>query len=821
MARLPVAIWLLALTIFWPAAAAAADPSATAIQSVGMPSGFAQLTQTREMLVDVFFGGRMIGEATVLARPGHVRFKSPASVLERVPGLIVSTELSDAFAGNLDAHAALACSGAPSNGCGELSPALAGIIFDEPHFRVDLFINPRFLQLMRPQEQEYLAIPAAGPSLTSSTGIALSGSTGSAPSYTIQNRIVAGYRNARVRADIAYASHVGFVADTLVAQVDRPRVRYSAGLFWAPGLDLTGERRIVGAGVATQFDTRTDRDSLAGTPLVLFLAQASRVDILVDGRLVTSRQYDAGNNLIDTSSLPDGFYPVVLRIHQANGAVRDERRFFAKAPQIAPVGHPVYFAYAGKLANTRPGQPLSISKDIFYQLGAARRFGQSLAADVSVIGTSDKPMLEIGSWLITSVGRMRLAGLVSANGDRGALLQIASARAGPLNVNFDLRRVWSHDGSPLLPISTYAETFDSVPPDTRQLANGSFTQLTGNIGYQFGSAYLAVIGSLRKDEGVPLDYSVGPNLSWPFFNHSGVQVALQADAELTPATSAAFVGFRMLLNRGAYSLAGHVGERGIRSSDGSGPSKSRTVGEAAAQFSSGDAVGSQWSASAGVTRDIDSTAVHGEAALYSGFGNAHAELLHNVEGSHRTQYGLTAQLGAALDRNDAVLGGRELTESAVVVSVEGAPRDALFDVAVDGQKRARLRTGEQMPIFLEPYRAYSVTLRAVGAPSLSYDPSARTVTLYPGNVQHVSWHVEHLLTVFGRAVRRDGTPVANAMISGRRGFGESNRQGYFQVDTSPGDILSFEPEDGAKCKVSLGERDQRLDYEPVGRVLCE
>jgi len=168
-----------------------------------------------------------------------------------------------------------------------------------------------------------------------------------------------------------------------------------------------------------------------------------------------------------------------------------------------------------------------------------------------------------------------------------------------------------------------------------------------------------------------------------------------------------------------------------------------------------------------------------------------------------------------------VLGGRELTESAVVVSVEGAPRDALFDVAVDGQKRARLRTGEQMPIFLEPYRAYSVTLRAVGAPSLSYDPSARTVTLYPGNVQHVSWHVEHLLTVFGRAVRRDGTPVANAMISGRRGFGESNRRGYFQVDTSPGDILSFEPEDGAKCKVSLGERDQRLDYEPVGRVLCE
>lgn len=823
MARLLLPLRLFALTMFWPAAAAAAasGASATAIASVGVPSGFAQLTQTREMLVDVFFGGRMIAEATVLARPGHVRFKDPGSLLAHIPGLAASPELPSALAGDLDANVALACSGTQSEGCGELSPAIAGIIFDEAHFRVDLFINPRFLQLTRPQEREYLAIPDAAPSLTSSTGIALSGSTGSAPSYAIQNRTVAGYRNARVRADVAYASHVGFVADTLVAEVDRPRVRYSAGLFWAPGLDLTGERRIVGAGIATQFDTRADRDTLSGTPLVLFLPQASRVDILIDGRLVTSRQYEAGNNLIDTSSLPEGFYPVVLRVHQANGAVRDERRFFAKAPQIAPAGQPVYYAYAGKLANTRPGRPLSISGDFFYQAGAARRFGQSLAGDVSIIGTSDKPMLELGGWLITSVGRMRVAGLVSANGDRGALVQVGSAGAGPLNVNFDLRRVWSHDGRPLLPLSTYVDTFDSLPPDTRQLATGSFTQLTGNIGYQFGSAYLAIIGSLRKDQGMPLDYSVGPNLSWPFFNRSGLQIALQADAEVTPTTTAGFVGFRMMLNRGAYALAGELGERGIGARGGTGASKSRAVGDATAQYSSGDSAGTQLSAAAGVTRDIDSTALHGEAALYSRIGDARAELVKDVEGSNRTQYGLTAQIGAALDPHDAVVGGRELTESALVLSVDGAPRNLLFDVSVDGQKRARLRAGQRIPIFLEPYRAYSVTLRAVGAPSLAYDPSPRTVTLFPGNVQHVSWHVEHLLTVFGRAVRRDGTPVANAMISGRRGVGESNSQGYFQVDTSPGDILSFQPEEGAKCKVSLGQRNQQLDYAPVGRVLCQ
>lgn len=820
MARLIQLLCLAALTMFWASAGAAADTGASAIESVGVPPGFAELTRDRDMLVDVFFGGRKVGEARVTARPGYLKFKDSAQVVALIPNVKPSPEISNALAAELPTNTALVCADGADRKCGQLSPAVAGIIFDEDRFRVDLFVNRKWLQLIRPEEDLYLPTPTAPLSLTSSSGLALSGSTGTSPVYNLQNRTILGYHNARIRADFSYASHLGLVADTAVAELDRPGLRYSAGLFWAPGLDLTGHRRILGAGVGTQFDTRADRDTLEGTPLVVFLSQPARVDILIDGRIVASGAYEAGNNVIDTSTLPQGSYPLVLRIHDASGAVHDEPRFFAKNPEIAPVGQPIYFAYAGMLANTRRSRPISLSNDLFYQFGAARRLSEAAALDLSVIGTGNRPIVEAGGWLLTSLGRVRAAALLSPRGDRGALLQVASSQAAPFNINFDLRRVRSHDGKPLIPLSTYVDSFDSDPLDSRQFGNGSFTQLSGSIGYQLGTAYLSVIGSLRKDRGVPLDYSVGPSVNWPVVSRHGLVVALQADAQVTRTTTAEYVGLRMQFTRSGYSISNSSGGRSV-SGRGDGSSRSRAVGDTTAHFSYSNDAGTDISLAGGVARELDSSSAHGEGIVYSRFGTARAQILHGLEASNRTQYGLTIQTGAVLNRNDVAIGGRDVAESALVIAIDGSSGSTQFDVLVDGQPRGRLKSGERLPIFLQSYRSYSVKLRPVDAASVWYDSSARKITLYPGNVQHMHWHAEHLLTVFGRAVRRDGTPVADAVVTSRRGVGQSNSDGYFQVETSASDVLAFDSGNGSECKVMIAGAQQHLDYAGIGKVLCQ
>lgn len=816
---LSISVAVLAFAAHAASAGAAVSSSSSLIETTGTPSGFDALAQPREIAADIYFGGQKVGEATAIVRPGFLRFKEPANVAALVPNLVDPEGLVAALSGDLPSNSNLVCTDGNRNACGVLSPEVAGIIFDEDSFRVDLFVAPRLLRAVAPEQLTYLPTPAAPLSLTSSMGLALSGSSGTSTAYNFQTRTIIGFRNARIRSDASYASHFGMVFDDLVGEIDRPDLRYSGGLFWAPGIDLIGERRIVGIGLGTQFDTRADKDQLGGTPLVVFLAQPARVDILIDNRLVGSRAYDAGNNILDTSGLPDGSYAVVLRIHEANGSVHDEHRFFAKNAQIAPLGRPLYFAYAGVLANTTRGTPISLSRTPYYQLGTARRLSPLFAADASIIGTDKKAIAEIGSWFITPYARIRAAGLVSTAGDRGALLQLQSADIGGLNVTLDFRRIWSRDDQPLVPLPSVLGSFDSAPPTASQIG-GSYAQASGSIGYRLGSAYLAVIGSFRKDAGIKSDYTVGPDLSWPVVTRPGFQLTLDASAQRTRTTTAGFLGFRILSTMGRVSLINSTGYSSLSSSDGSTTSVNRATGGLSAQYSYEGDDRTQVSVGGGFDRNLDSTVGHVGGFAYTRFGNIRGDVLRNFEGSGGTQYGLTLQTGAAIDPRDLVVGGRDINESALVVTVEG-PADYPFEVLVNDQPRGRIVSGARLPLFLQPYHSYKVRLRPLNAAGVSYDSAARDVTLYPGNVQHLDWKIERMFTVFGQAVRADGRPLADATIQSRHGVGESDGSGYFQIDAGDGEALRFTDAGGSACEVRLADVKPVKDFASLGKVVCQ
>jgi hypothetical protein len=113
-----------------------------------------------------------------------------------------------------------------------------------------------------------------------------------------------------------------------------------------------------------------------------------------------------------------------------------------------------------------------------------------------------------------------------------------------------------------------------------------------------------------------------------------------------------------------------------------------------------------------------------------------------------------------------------------------------------------------------------VRLRPLDAAAVSYDGAAREVTLYPGNVQHLAWHVDKMFTVFGQALRPDGRPLADAVIQSRHGVGESDGNGYFQVDVGAGEPIRFNQDAGGSCEVTLGNVKPVRDFASVGKVVC-
>jgi hypothetical protein len=166
------------------------------------------------------------------------------------------------------------------------------------------------------------------------------------------------------------------------------------------------------------------------------------------------------------------------------------------------------------------------------------------------------------------------------------------------------------------------------------------------------------------------------------------------------------------------------------------------------------------------------------------------------------------------------IGGRDLNQSAVIAALDGTAANAAFDVLIDEVPRGRLGAGGRLPIFLEAYRSYQLRLRPVGGSPVAYDSAPRTVTLYPGNVEQVRWQADPLVTVFGQAVDAAGAPIADAGIAVARGIGQTDAQGYFQVDAAADDILEFRYGNNRTCKVALAGMKAGGNYARLGRVVC-
>ena len=305
--------------------------------SSSIPANFDDLSGPRDVVVDVYFGGRPLGEARAVIRPGFLRFNDPHAVASLLAAHGDAATIGRLLESEMPSNSGRACTRMATTDCGHLQPQLVGIILDEDRFRVDFFLSGDVANAAAPMGDSFLVPSSHGPALVSSLGAALAGSGGD-NTFNFQSRTILSLGDARVKTNFSYSSDLGAVADDLLIEIDKPNLRYSAGLFWTPGSSLVGRRRILGLGAGSQFDTRADREQIEGTALPVFVQQSSVVEVLIDGRLAGSQVVEAGNQLIDTSGMPEGAYPIMLRIREPGRGTREERRFFVRDSRLPPQG---------------------------------------------------------------------------------------------------------------------------------------------------------------------------------------------------------------------------------------------------------------------------------------------------------------------------------------------------------------------------------------------------------------------------------------------------------------------------------------------------
>ena len=598
-------------------------------------------------------------------------------------------------------------------------------------------------------------------------------------------------------------------------------MRYSGGLFYAPGADLVGRRRILGVGVSSQFDTRADRMQLFGSPLVVFLGQRSRVDIYVEGRLVSSQSFEAGNQTLDTNSLPDGSYPVEIRIQEASGAARIERRFFTKSTAIAPVGHLSFFANAGLLAVDRKRSWLSVAHVPLFTAGLAGRAGPSIAWDATMMVTDRKALSEVGVTYLAPNFQTRVALLGSSSGDYGIVGQAGSTTGGAIGFNFDLRYVHSADRGPLIPLNGYAyDTFSS--PDLAvqglQGAGGSFAQAIGNISYFVGGGQLGVSAYLRHDEGRATSYAIGPTVRWTVLRRRQLQLTFNgAYAATNRGRSIAFgLQLQVFGSRSSFSV-----QTGAQTGLGERQRRLDDVEEVSASIHRSGVLGGEFDASGTVQRSADGTVLQASASERNATGFASASVVHRIGGTgSASQYALTAQTSLVAGGGIFRVGARDQNDSVISIGVRGSARTARFTVLVDDAPRGEIATGEHLNLAVTPYRRYKVRIRPVSSDLVSFDAQTRSVDVYPGTVAVLDWKADRVLAMFGRLVGPDGSPIANADIVTDGAIAATDMRGYFQLQ-APGDAqIVAHGADGRICRARLDAKPSQNDYSRIGDVQC-
>lgn len=791
-AKFAVILWL---SVF------ASSTAALAQLEVTPPEGFEDLEGEQTQVVDVYFEDQLLGLFKITINGSKALFVNPQTLVAQLPPSLRTPEVLSSLSGELDRNPSVVCPrGSTTANCGVLKPDVAGIVHHRESFEIYLFVNPALR--IEQAEPVYLPEPSEDFDLLSYGSFMLSGGGDDNPMrITADLDTVLSVGRARLLGNLSYSDETQLRVGEAVAEVDLKDIRIISGLFWSRAALQFGRERVIGFGVSSQLDTRLDRDRLIGSPINVYLQSRGKVEILLDNRVIYASMHPAGSNSIDTSSFPQGNYNLIIRLSEAGNPTRIESRFFSKSVATPQVGNPIYFLEAGLRkpwsANT---SDTDLSDSLLARFGAIRRFNQSLAAGVGFqfIGGEAETRARLAHF--NKKFTLEAHGSIGTRGSRQASVQLSSTGHGELNYSLEARHV----------DLKHAAKFD------RFSRGNSYDRLSANLSWVRDQIRLAVFANSYHSNGRN-EYSISARAQYALVQRNDLSVSILADYAKTdagnswmtgitirmygsPVSAESSLGFRStvsgLEDAGIYSIHGVSGSYDVGSGE-------RLTGSAAYEVGpSMEIIGGN------VDFDADSFGIN-------------ASYLRNVQrASAIAQYSIGGS-GSLIYSGDSFVPGHKATrEATVLLNVSGAEHDEKFEVLVDGQIHAIISGSSKYRLILPSYRLYQLRLRARQSRPMTIVDPARTVSLYPGNVQEIEWKIARRVAVIGQLRDKFGMEISGATLRWQNEIALTDNNGYFQIELSPSARIEVQTRDGKILEITAPDFEETRDFIRIGTLIA-
>ncbi|WP_448218249.1 TcfC E-set like domain-containing protein [Endozoicomonas sp. 2B-B] len=763
-----------------------------------VPAGFETLSQPQKSLVDIYYGKRYLTSQLATFQPGKIALSNVNEVVRLIGSVNDPAFLASALSGELNTHTEAICPPNVTRDCGVLNPPVAGVIFDESRFRVDVFVNPRFLLTRAADVRKYLPPSDSGFAMMQNFAAVATGTSDDANSsdYTLYGLTLLSYRENSVLWSWDYSESQDFSVNQLYGQRDFEGFEYDLGLLSSQGfgLNFTSDQPLVGARFRSSDNTRDDTDFSGGMPIDIFMPLRGRVEVRKDGRLIASYFLEAGLQALNTTTFPTGAYDIDIRILDEQGSLlSEETRFFAKQFQLPPEGEWLLFAETGRvMTSVFDGVLPDSTQQWLTRAGVSRRIFDTLAGTLSAAATLDTSLLELGLFKLGYRYQLSPSVMLADNGSYGTALT-GQVWLGNVSLFGSYRRLWRDDSEvenpdrPALIGDAFEQSNFSVSaPLWRGSANYRFSSNRNNNAARTETHGLSYTATVFRT----LDYDT--NVTFSVSESEGNSVALLS------------VEWRYREDRWTFRVNPRAE---VQKTDGIEDRTEKL--RLSVSWDDGDLYDGQLTSTVSAEAGSGERRLDGVLQYGNRFGKAALTVNHSsTEDNQVTNYNGSFSTSFLTDGNVVAMGGEQLAESALVVNLEGREGD-VFDVTIDGHKRGYAVADRPSVIPLAPFEQYTVTLSPSGDTLYSFDERERRVTLYPGNVVTLDYKAIPLKLLFGRLLMK-GEPLDRARIIGGLYPSSTDDIGMFQIEARS-DIheLRVELENGLQCTVPVETDDKQ------------
>ena len=861
-----VSAWALAIALATPATAQDKSPEAPGKSAAPAPAqitkletlppkGFEDLDNEVSTEFDLTFQERRIGAFSATFKNGQLTFADPAKIAAALGGAVDTAAVTAFLARPLPANEQFRCrpGQSPNVGCGLLPGGTSGVIVNVETFDISLFLAREYL-ISTVAAPRLLGPPTSGPSLIQTVRLSAASVGQAGLSYGGTFNTLASVGRTALIAQTTLSDFDGFRAQEIYGQRVWSDRRAAAGLLQDyQSLTLTNYR-MLGAEFGSFYGTMVDAENDTATPIDVLLPRRAQVEIYRDNVLIASGRYEAGLQLLDTRTLPDGSYTVRIIARDGGQVLLDQSRSFSKLANLVPAGKTAFRLRVGErvednflqssLSGDDPGFLPRTTGELIASAFAQRRLGRSIAAGLTVTSFGSRVFSEASLELF----RGRVSGLAAVGGGSdGTYSALISGTVQFSKVSFYLsgRTTRAND--------------DRFQIDFRDKRYQPFLRsqdtIFGSIQAQLLGGSLGFNGSYTRSHLLPDRYAAGVqyarSMRLPFVGSALLTAgATKSDFDSRVGITVSF--FKRVDRKTNASFTGgaqYVTDAG----PGGGRGGFSPVGEAV--VTRNERIGpADLTGQAGASTDADSDRLFAQLRGESPYGSADAtaQLQSRAFGGDDVSYLFNAQTGFAFGGGAVKLGLRDPADSMVLVDLrnlkttskapsddgDGAPAggdstlistgptiaQGGYRVTVDGKAFDYVKPGTRTAVGLPAFKGYTVGLRPEGAPQFDLNITQRDVTLYPGNVVRLRFEAQRVISLFGQALDAGGAPLGGARVEAGSDFAVADDRGYFTITAPLAASITVKTPSGEPCiarQISslVNTRDPSLIYR-FGKIRC-